>query len=224
MVGVIVFGSDMVSGEYTPPTMKFLLTEPVSRGKILFSKFITLVVSSTVFIVGIELIAFLIMGLIFKFGDFNYPVQVGTKFVQNLAVKPEMGQSAVKAIAGTTFIIPMWKHIINMFLLQALFIVACTAFTFVLSTVLKSSMVSMSLSIVLVIVFNIFSEFPALKKIGQYLFVSFGNVDSVLTGQLVYKFSNINLTPTFSITILLVWTAICYIISHVVFVKKDILI
>lgn len=224
VVGVIVFGSDMVSGEYTPPTMKFLLTEPVSRGKILFSKFVTLVVSSTVFIIGIELIAFLIMGLIFKFGDFNYPVQVGTKFVHSLVAKPEMGQSAVKAIAGTTFIIPMWKHIINMFLLQALFIVACTAFTFMLSTVLKSSMVSMALSIVLVIVFNIFSEFPALKKLGQYLFVSFGNVENILTGQIVYKFSNINLTPTFSIIILLIWTVICYIISHIVFVKKDILI
>lgn len=224
VVGVIVFGCDMVSGEYTPPTMKFLLTEPVSRGKILFSKFVTLLVSSTVFILGIELIAFVIMGLIFNFGDFNYPVQVGTKFAYNLAARPEIGESTIKAIAGTTFIIPMWKHLINMFLLQGLFIAACASFTFMLSTVLKSSMISMSLSIVLVIVSNIFSGFSSLKKIGRYLFVSFGNPEIILKGELVYTFSNINMTPTFAISVLVIWTVICYVISHIVFVKKDILI
>ncbi|KEH93937.1 ABC transporter permease [Clostridium botulinum C/D str. BKT12695] len=224
VVGVIVFGSDMVSGEYTPPTMKFLLTEPVSRGKILFAKFITLVVSSTIFILGIELIAFLVMGLIFKFGDLNYPVQVGTKFAYNLAAKPEMGEPLVRAIAGTTFIIPMWKYIINMFLLQALFIIACTAFTFMLSTVLKSSMVSMALSIVLVIVFNIFSSFPALKKVAQFIFTSYGSSPNILNGGIIQGFGNVNLTPTVIVIILAVWTVVCYIISHIVFSKKDILI
>ncbi|KGM94556.1 ABC transporter permease [Clostridium novyi A str. 4552] len=224
VVGVIVFGSDMVSGEYTPPTMKFLLTEPVSRGKILFAKFVTLVVSSTIFILGIELIAFLVMGLIFKFGDLNYPVQVGTKFAYNLAAKPEMGEPLVRAIAGTTFIIPMWKYIINMFLLQALFIIACTAFTFMLSTVLKSSMVSMALSIVLVIVFNIFSSFPALKKVAQFIFTSYGSSPNILNGGIIQGFGNVNLTPTVIVIILAVWTVVCYIISHIVFTKKDILI
>ena len=36
--GIAVFMSDILSGESTPPTLKFLLVQPVSRGKILFSK------------------------------------------------------------------------------------------------------------------------------------------------------------------------------------------
>src|SRR5699024_6194975 len=31
-IGIAVFAADIVSGEWTPPTMKLLLTQPVSRG------------------------------------------------------------------------------------------------------------------------------------------------------------------------------------------------
>lgn len=41
-------------------------------------------------------------------------------------------------------------------LLQILFIVATAAFTFLLSTILKSSMISTSVSIVIIITFTIF--------------------------------------------------------------------
>ncbi|AEB76663.1 ABC transporter permease subunit [Clostridium botulinum] len=223
-VGIIVFGTDMVSGEYTPPTMKFLLTEPVSRGKILFSKFITLIVSSVVLIVGIEILAFVVMGLIFNFGDFNYPVQVGTKYVYDLIAKPEMGRKVITIVAGSTSIITMGKYILYMFLVQIIFIIACSAFTFLLSTALKSSMVSMSLSIVLVIAFNIFANFSALSKISGFLFTTFGEPGSILSGDIMGRYGNIHLTPTFAIGVLVTWTIICYIISHIVFTKKDILI
>lgn len=223
-VGIIVFGTDMVSGEYTPPTMKFLLTEPVSRGKILFSKFITLIISSVILIVGIEILAFVIIGLIFNFGDFNYPVQVGTKYVYDLIAKPEMGRRVLTIVTGSTSIITMGKYIIHMFLFQIVFIIACASFTFLFSTVLKSSMVSMSLSIVLVIAFNIFSNISALRKISTFLFTTFSDTDIILTGHIMTRYNNINLTPTFAIGVLAAWTIICYIISHIVFTKKDILI
>ena len=38
--GIAVFMSDIVSGECTPATLKFLLVQPVTRGKVLLSKFI----------------------------------------------------------------------------------------------------------------------------------------------------------------------------------------
>ncbi|MDZ5001644.1 ABC transporter permease subunit, partial [Clostridium perfringens] len=45
IAGIAVFMSDIVSGECTPATLKFLLVQPVKRGKILFSKFIVSVIT-----------------------------------------------------------------------------------------------------------------------------------------------------------------------------------
>ena len=39
--GIAVLMSDIVSGECTPATLKFLLVQPVTGGKVLLSKFIS---------------------------------------------------------------------------------------------------------------------------------------------------------------------------------------
>lgn len=223
-IGVTVFSSDMVSGEYTPPTMKFLITQPVSRGKVLFSKFVALILSSTVIIMLIELLAFIIMGVIFKFGDMNYPIRVGTRYMYNLTAHVEAGQSALKMIASSTYIIPMWKYIINMFLLQGLFIITSASFAFLFSTIVKSSMVSMAVSIVSIISFNIFTQMPYINKIGRYLFVNYGAPNMLLDGDVALRFKNPIVTTKFGVIVLLVWAIISYVIAHVVFTKKDILI
>jgi ABC-2 type transport system permease protein len=224
VVGVIIFSADMVSGEYTPATMKFLLTQPVSRGKVLLSKFIALALSATAIIVVIELIAFLIMGLIFSFGNMDYPVTIGTKFIYDNTVTVEMGRKAMKMVEGSTIIIPMWKYLIQMFLLQALFIVASAAFAFLLSTVVKSSMVSMATSVVLIIAFTIFQAMPYVKDYVHFIFTTFGDPSNILSGNMAMSFNNPSVTTTFAIGVMVVWSVVSYVISHVVFTKKDILI
>src|SRR3712207_8832368 len=47
--------------------------------------------------------------------------------------------------------------------------VAAVSFTFLLSTIMKSSMISMALSIVLAIVFNIFTLMGFLRRYAHYL-------------------------------------------------------
>lgn len=223
-VGVIIFSSDMVSGEYTPPTMKFLLTQPVSRGKVLLSKFIALVLSATIIIMVIEAVAFLVMGIIFEFGSMDYPMAVGTRFVYDNMVNPNMGQKVLKMVAGSTVIIPMWKYLIQMFLLQALFIIASASFAFLLSTVVKSSMISMAVSEVLIIIFTIFPNIPYVKDYVHYIFSTFGDPGMILGGNIARMANNPNVTTLFAIGILIAWTVVSYVVSHVVFTKRDILI
>ena len=117
-VGVAIFSSDMVSGEYTPATAKFLLTQPISRAKILFSKYVTSVLSSIILICVIELIAFLIVGIFAGFGNMNYPVIVGQRFQYDLSYLNQAGGHDLMAIAGTAFIIPMWQYLIEAFLIR----------------------------------------------------------------------------------------------------------
>ncbi|MGL5085184.1 MAG: ABC transporter permease subunit, partial [Clostridium sp.] len=58
VAGIAVFMSDIVSGECTPATLKFLLVQPVKRGTVLLSKFISVVVMVLAMILGLQLTGF----------------------------------------------------------------------------------------------------------------------------------------------------------------------
>ncbi|MGH4124590.1 MAG: ABC transporter permease [Clostridium sp.] len=222
-VGVMVFTGDMVSGEFTPPTMKILLTQPVSRAKVLASKFIAVAGVATLLILVVELLAFLIMGLIFGFGNANYPIIAGTTYKWDLAQSAYGGHPLV-AMVGSSYIISTGEFVFRMFLMQTLFIITCVSVSFMLSSIVKSSMVSVSLSIVIVVALTILLEMPALKKLAQYMFTSYGPVGSVLSGEVVMRYNNPNVTTAFGIGTLIVTSIVCYLISHIVFTRKDILI
>src|SRR3712207_8764422 len=80
--------------------------------------------------------------------------------------------------------------------------VAAVSFTFLLSTIMKSSMISMALSIVLAIVFNIFTLMGFLRRYAHYLFSTFGDPSDILTGEIINRYSNMNMTPGIVIGVL----------------------
>ncbi|MEW9093806.1 MAG: ABC transporter permease subunit [Clostridiaceae bacterium] len=225
VIGVILFVSDIVSGECTPPTLKFLLIQPVSRGKVLLSKFIAVTISAILLIISSELIFFVIIGLLLGFGSPNLPVITGTLYKFDYSKLDMFGKPAFVELANSSKMIPVWQYTLNMLLMQTLFIVACVAFAFLVSSILKSSMASMTLGIISVIMATILSQvIPAVVKRSHYLFISYGNISNLFDGTLAQRLQNPSITPLYGITILLVWTIVCYLISHFVFTKRDILI
>lgn len=218
-----LLSADIVSGEYTPPTMKVLLTRPVSRVKILLSKYITAIVSTVLAVVFVELLVFLVSGLIFGFGDSLYPMAVGTRYKYNPIKSAEYG-SRLLQIAGSTYIIPIWKFLLESILMQVVYIVSIVSFFFLLSTVLKSSMISMAVGILGSIGLLILTQTGLFSKISPYLFIVYGDTPSILTGDVIRRINNPASTPAVAITVLLAWTVVCYISSHVVFKKRDLLI
>ena len=224
-VGLAIFTSDMVAGEYTPATAKFLLTQPVSRSKVLSSKFITAVVSSILLICFVEIIAFVVVGLISGFGNMNYPVLVGERFKLDLSYLNQTGGHDLIAIANTAFIIPMYKFLFEALMMQILFIIACVSFVFMLSTVVKSSMVAMSISIVTIIAVTILQNVSTVtRNLATYTFLIYGNVPSSLTGEYASSLQAPHITLAFIIIMLIIWTILSYVVAHLVFVKRDILI
>lgn len=223
VVGVIVFSADIVSGEYTPPTMKFLITQPVSRRKVLLSKFIAVVCTSAVIILSVELIAYVIMGLIFGFGNHNYPMLVGTRYEFDITALAGEGRP-LKAVAGSSYIITRGVFLVRAFFIQMLFIAAAASFAFLLSTILKSSMISTSLGIVIAIVLTIFQNIPYVKKAAPYIFSTYGNSMSLMQGNLAVMMQAPVISTNIGILVLVVWTVLCYVIAHFVFTKRDILI
>ncbi|NLM33924.1 MAG: ABC transporter permease subunit [Clostridiales bacterium] len=223
-MGIAVFAADMVSGEATPPTLKLLLTQPVSRAKVILSKFISINISAVSLIIGVELIGFLIVGLFCGFGNMKYPMTVGVKYMYDPSILSS-GYKQVIPVLGSGELIPAWQYLVKLLLLQALFIIVCTSLVFLISTLVKASMVSMGISVVSIIAsYVVFLGFNGLKNIAKYVFVLFGNVERLLTGDVAQMFDNPDINLNSTVIMFIVWIVVSYILSHITFTKKDILI
>ena len=66
-----MFMSDIVSGESTPATLKFLLVQPISRAKVILSKFIAVVITVVAMIAGLEVAAYGVIGAFTGFDDWG---------------------------------------------------------------------------------------------------------------------------------------------------------
>jgi len=224
VIGIAVFAADMVSGEWTPPTLKLLLTQPVSRSKVILSKFIAIVVASVGLILLVEIISFIVVGLLYGFGDSAYPTLVGMKYQFDTGVLLENGSHPLSLIQDTATIIPAWRYTIQLFLTQSLFIVTVTSFVFMISTLVKSSMVSMGTSVVSLVAATIIFQINSLQKIAMYVFTSYWPLGEMITGNITVLYGNPHVTESLGIFVLVVWTAICYLIAHISFMKRDLLI
>lgn len=218
---IAILSADIVSGEYTPPTMKMLLTRPAARGKILASKFVAILVSSIVIITVIELISYLTMGIIYGFDNPMYPVLAGTKYTSS-AIKLSQDSTGLIPVLGSSYIVATWKFIIEMFLFQLLYILACCSLFMLLSTILRSSTLSMTLSILATIVVNILSSISYLAKATPFFFTTYGSISSILDSSIIQMTEVTYMTPLFSCIFLVLFSGICYLIATYVFQKKDI--
>lgn len=66
---IVILAADLVSGEFSSKTIKVLLTRAVPRWKILFSKFIALIMMTTLLVFMIGVLSSLVSFLFFYAGD-----------------------------------------------------------------------------------------------------------------------------------------------------------
>lgn len=222
-IAIVLFSSDIVSGEFTPPTLKLLLVQPVSKGKILLSKFLTSTIYSLVFIYLVEFIFFIIIGCISGFGNANYPVFIGTIYKLNPLISHE--SNLLIEVANSTKMIPIWQNTIYLLLHQGLFIVSCSAFSLLISVVFKNNVGSLIFGVLFIVVTSILTVlFSPLEKFSHLFFFTYGPSGDLLNGQLATMNANPSITIGNSIVCLVIWTIACYLISYIIFTKEDILI
>ena len=222
VAGIAVFMSDIVSGECTPATLKFLLVQPIKRGKVLLSKFIAVVTMVLVMILGLELTGFGLVNVFSKIEGGSFPVIIGKIYESKINVD---GFAEITAKVGTGNMVTNNEMFIKALLLQGLFIITTCAVVFLISSVIKSSMISMGTSVMVLVFATILSvSLSAVQKVAHLLFVNYGNTIGLLTGDSVFMFNNVNFTVNTGIIVMVVTTIVSYVISHVVFTKRDILI
>ncbi|NKF07789.1 ABC transporter permease subunit [Clostridium gasigenes] len=222
VAGIAVFMSDIVSGECTPATLKFLLVQPIKRGAVLLSKFISVVIMVLAMILGLELTGFGVMNALSKIEGGSYPVIIGKIYESKINVG---GLAEISEKVGTGNMVTNNEMFIKALILQALFIITTCAVIFLISSIIKSSMVTMGLSVILLVFATILSvALSSVKKIAHLLFVNYGDPIGLLTGDSVFMYNNVNMTIKMGIIVMIITTVVSYVIAHVVFTKRDILI
>ncbi len=217
--GLILFNADCVSNEYNPGTLKFLLIQPVSRIKVLLSKYITMLFSSFGLIMITQFLFYVGVGIVKGFGSFNRPVLVGTKYEFIM----ENGKKLLSEIAGSGYYIPLYRYLLYAIFFQALFILVMVTFIFMISTIFKSSIISMTVTISTLLGSNIiYMLSTTYRKISPFIFLHFSDIESIISGDIVSQSGSLLFTYRTVILVSLVSAAVFLGTSLIVFKKRDI--
>ncbi|KSU63814.1 hypothetical protein AS034_06100 [[Bacillus] enclensis] len=195
----IIVAAGIVASEFSWGTIKLLLIRPISRTKILLSKYITVILYGVTMLAILFAVSFLI-GLIL-FG--------GT------------GQSVHLAyIDGEVVEQNMVGYLIKTYLLKSIDVTMMATMAFMISTVFRSSSLAIGLSLFLLFMGSNATGLLAMK-FDWAKYSLFANTDlTQYTGfsQPMVK----GMTMGFSITMLLIYFAIFQLLAFLVFRKRDV--
>ncbi|ERI92466.1 hypothetical protein HMPREF1982_02448 [Clostridiales bacterium oral taxon 876 str. F0540] len=228
--------SDIVSKENSDSTIKMLLTKPVSRGKIILSKFLAGFMAANGMVMLVQLLGFTAMGIIFGFGNPSTPIALGTKYEVSSPLVFKITGQYLNSTLNSSYILPMWKAMLLWFGLQALLNLALTAFCLFTSTLFKSSIISTGAAFIYcTILFSIsvhVSVLPLRKgfltpssftKFFAYLFNTYYDVTKVTDGSLSFSLLNPQISTMTFIAVSISWTVVCYGLAHIIFTRRDVL-
>lgn len=205
---VLAIASDMVSSERSTGTIKMLLTRPVRRWRILFSKLATLTLYVSLIIFTTVVICYLLSGLVFGYSGWGAPVFIGFK-----VMGAEVDTTNVHAVTQGIYLL-MQAGLIWF----SAMIVAIIAL--MVSVLLRSTAASFVTMMATIIAGTILSSMASSWKSAKYLF----NVNLELSAYLRGTPPPIEgMTLGFSLVVLSVWGVIALIVSFTVFTKQDIL-
>jgi ABC-2 type transport system permease protein len=204
---VAMFGADIVSAESAEGTDKLLLTRPVRRWKILFSKLVTLWMFATLTLLTGAVLAFLISSLALPRGGWNAPTFTGFQLTGGA-----MSLSGVHQL-------PLWKDALIAYGLQWYALLCVASIALMLSVLFKSSAASIGTMLASLIGGTILTRISPDWTAGKYLFVSALPLADYYTGQPPpYD----GMSMTFCIGLLLAWAFACVAVSFAVFTRHDV--
>lgn len=197
---IIIFAGIIVASEYTSGTIKFLITNPVSRGKIIVSKYITVISLSAI-------------GMVLLFG-FNILVSIilcGTEGIDGVHLKVTMD-----SISETSFIIDIFVK----YCLEMVGILAYGTMAFAISSFAKSTSVAVAASIMCAMSGSIASQLLAQlhQDWGRYLIFSNTSLGTIYQGGSYYP----NQSVAFALTTVVIYVVIFFVIAYDGFTRREV--
>ena len=206
---IIILAADLISSEFSNRTIKLLLTRAVPRWKVLLSKYLALVMMTTMVILLIGIISGGVSRLFFGVWGFDEPIATGFKYIGGT-----LNSDSVIRITRLEY----------MFLVYALgwFVsIAIASITFMISALVRSTATAIGIIMASLIGGQFLQFFLSDWGIVKYFFVSNLNLIKYLTG----SFQPIEgMSLVFSVLVLSVWSVVSLVISFFVFSKQDVLV
>lgn len=194
--------SDSVSNETDEGTFKLLLTQPLSRNKVILSKIISYTLICIASITVILFAFFLGLGFTKGFGSPYYPTAYYTGSFSSI-----FSSSASNKI----IMIDVSRFLLYMLPLYLLIIIAISAMGVLISTLINNSTGAICTSIIVYVTFYIFSsQTKFLNDIAHFIPFTYTNILGILDGTVATKLENSSVTYINGIIVLLIFTIICY--------------
>lgn len=217
LIVIFVLIADSVSGESTPPTFKFLLTQPISRKKVLLAKCIIALIVVTLFVMSAPLVMALISGMFHGFSSGNLPRLVDATMVG------EPGSHFVTTFYDTAHIITQSTYTGRLLLHQFVINLTATMTAILFSTIFKSSMIAFAASLLFTISAEIFSLFRPVGIIVDHTVFALRHVEAIITFNGHYSRALGRTIPMMMIYLILIaGFFIPLILSNWLFKKRDI--
>lgn len=205
---VLAVASDIVSSERSSGTIKMLLTRPVRRWRILFSKWIALILYVSLIVFATTAISYLISGLVFGYEGWEAPIFVGFQLQG-----ADVDTSAVHAVSQGTFLLME----MGLVWFSALIV---GAIALMVSVLLRSTAASFVTMMAAVISGAILANMASSWHSAKYLF----NVNLELTDYIQGTPPPIEgMSLGFSLAVLGVWGAAALAVAFAVFTKQDVM-
>ena len=223
IAGIAVFMSDIVSGECTPATLKFLLVQPMKRWKILLSKYIVSVITVLLMIIIPQFIGMTIVNSTSSVDVSNYPIRIEQKYEKTFDQNSQ--QIILEQIPNTSKMVSNTEYTLKSIGYQSLFIVTACSVVFMFSTIFKSSMISMAVSVILTVFLTIGTQvIGTIKDYSHILFTTYADAFSAINSNLPLMYGNPKLTQVNGLICMIITSILAYTIAYINFTKKDILI
>ncbi|MBO0576300.1 ABC transporter permease [Clostridium botulinum] len=229
---LIILLSDIISGEYTPNTIKMSLTKPISRKKIIISKFVVSTIIGASAIIISTIIFIIMAGIHFGLSDYKMPFDVGTKYILNKSLPLTVTTSQMQPVRNSISIVPLWSGIVRFMLIAILVSIASISILIFISTLCKRSLISSIINFILVIVTSLIciwgimdnnilaTKYGALLKFTPILYIL--DIFEVLSGYISVRLaSSINIF--FVLIVCLSWSLIMMFLSTYI-LQREILI
>lgn len=195
----IIVGASSVASEFSWGTIKLLLIRPVSRSKILLSKYLSTILFALLCLIILLVASLLVGSILFGFNG--------------------IGQPYLTVIDGEVRERAMLVHVLGQYGLSSINLIMMSTFAFMISTVFRSSALSIGLAIFLMFA-GVSATGVIAMKYDWAKYILFANTDLslYLEGMPLIE----GMTMTFSIIMLLIYFVVFNALTWFVFNKRDV--
>ncbi|HJV16467.1 MAG TPA: ABC transporter permease [Bacillales bacterium] len=195
----IIISAGIVASEFNWGTVKLLLIRPISRMKILASKYVTVLLFALLTLAILFVFSAIVGGILFRF--------------------PEQSSSYLSYVAGKVTEQNMVVHLLIYYGLNSINMIMLATMAFMISSVFRNSSLAIGLSIFLLFTGAQFTQLISLK-FSWAKYILFANTD------LMQYFEGTPLvegmTVGFSTTMLLIYFLIFQFLAFYIFKKRDV--